>query len=677
MADWSVQYFGKQAITGVEIVKNKTPDLREAVIQACKDIRKSKSDHINMKLSMNQEALVGLPEEGGAPLYQPVGKIVYILSYADQSFVKKSHMFSFVSSDEDSTTGDSWSTYTCYMFKCKNDSDIKNIEFAAQHTMMQFKGRGRPVMSINEMNDVSEIDSAVAWWNACKIERYQLNVNSKTKVVTGVLKFQCNTDADQTISKIVRITSDICGAELVQLLADKFNLTDINHIEWAVFVIKKTGEPGILDEEENPIVNALQWKDPSEGEFMLKKLPKGLQRVAPEAVVKSSVQPSSHSVRALGPVLPYSPEQEDLLLSVMIKRQSGSSLGFKLTPSYLLQMCIAYCVVHQTDRDTRRLVNKISESIVKMIDDNLTEAEILLFWTCNTLKLIKCFGLQQDLYDIYCETARSELEGGVELALKSLLMFKEDPSTLPAPLSKEKWSTVPELRQVITNYCDGLEASMTKENLQDVVDRITAAMPTPQRTPRPKNASRDLGGAPPKLQLDDDPNTSTLVDGEDGNEELESPLPAERPGIDPLPEEWEELVDQETKHRFFANHITRQTSWTDPRDKLITVTLSKGSTGLGLGISGAKRTWDDRLILGIFVSSLVPNSAAAMEGTLREGDEILEVNGHSLIGVSREGAIDFLKQVKGGDSVVLLVSQEPETWTNPANEKAALRHTAL
>ena len=34
-----------------------------------------------------------------------------------------------------------------------------------------------------------------------------------------------------------------------------------------------------------------------------------------------------------------------------------------------------------------------------------------------------------------------------------------------------------------------------------------------------------------------------------------------------------------------------------------------------------------------------------MEGTLREGDEILEVNGHSLIGVSREGAIDFLKEV--------------------------------
>ena len=43
----------------------------------------------------------------------------------------------------------------------------------------------------------------------------------------------------------------------------------------------------------------------------------------------------------LGPMLPFNPDDEDLLLSVMITRQSGSGLGFKLTPSYLLQMCIS------------------------------------------------------------------------------------------------------------------------------------------------------------------------------------------------------------------------------------------------------------------------------------------------------------------------------------------------
>jgi C-terminal processing protease CtpA/Prc len=84
------------------------------------------------------------------------------------------------------------------------------------------------------------------------------------------------------------------------------------------------------------------------------------------------------------------------------------------------------------------------------------------------------------------------------------------------------------------------------------------------------------------------------------------------------------------------------------------------------------------LILGIFVSSLLPGSAATEPGCeVREGDEILEVNGHSLIGVVREGATDFLKQVQLGDTVTLLLSQEPKVWVDPTNEKAALKHTAL
>lgn len=109
------------------------------------------------------------------------------------------------------------------------------------------------------------------------------------------------------------------------------------------------------------------------------------------------------------------------------------------------------------------------------------------------------------------------------------------------------------------------------------------------------------------------------VGGADGADDGDIP-DGEDDGMPPLPAEWEELVDHETKHRFFANHKTRQTSWTDPRDKLVTVNLIKGGKGLGLGISGAKRTRDKRLVLGIFVSSLVPGSAADVDGTLHNGE---------------------------------------------------------
>lgn len=322
----------------------------------------------------------------------------------------------------------------------------------------------------------------------------------------------------------------------------------------------------------------------------------------------------------LGPVLPYNQDDEDLLLSVMIARQSGSGLGFKLTPSYLLQMCVSYCFENQSMDSLRRLLGKVAVEIEKIMADNLGSPDVLLFWCCNSLKLIKCFGLKQELYDLYCEVAKTSLENTVEMALKTIITLRSNKTPLPGILTNTDWTTIPQLRDVITQYYEKLDSTMSKENLQEVVDRITAAMPSPQKqTPsRARPPTDEISKLDLSEELPDLPVTSTPGGAGDADTS-QSDQRVERPGIDPLPEEWEELVDQETKHRFFANHLTRQTSWTDPRDKLVTVSLTKGDTGLGLGISGAKRTWDDRLVLGIFVSSLVPNSAAATDGHLREG----------------------------------------------------------
>ena len=63
-------------------------------------------------------------------------------------------------------------------------------------------------------------------------------------------------------------------------------------------------------------------------------------------------------------------------------------------------------------------------------------------------------------------------------------------------------------------------------------------------------------------------------------------------------------------------------------------------------------------MLGIFVSQLVPGSAADVDGRLREGDEIMEINSHNVIGLDREVVISYLKQVPQGGQVTLRVAQE-------------------
>lgn len=90
----------------------------------------------------------------------------------------------------------------------------------------------------------------------------------------------------------------------------------------------------------------------------------------------------------LGPLLPYHEDDEELLLDVMIARQTGTGLGFKLTPAYLLQMCIAFCSVKQGPASLERLLTKIAREIHKVVSSNPSNPDMLLFWASNTLKLM-------------------------------------------------------------------------------------------------------------------------------------------------------------------------------------------------------------------------------------------------------------------------------------------------
>ena len=348
----------------------------------------------------------------------------------------------------------------------------------------------------------------------------------------------------------------------------------------------------------------------------------------------------------LGPLLPYHEDDEQLLLDVMIARQSGNTLGFKLTPAYLLQMCIAFCSLKQGSGSLERLLTKIATEIHQVVSKNRENPQMLLFWASNTLKLMGALLKDPGVFAVFAECAKPLLDDTVAIALEGITACAKEGNLAP-DLAHAKWTTPLELRSIIVDHYRALDQNMSHESLREVVNRITAVIPSPMKSAQGETTQRlGFGSASPSSL----PMTSTPVNAgrRDAGSDVEQGMVSAIGGEDghhdeganiipPLPDEWEELVDHDTKHRFFANHKTRQTSWTDPRDKLITVNLIKGDKGLGLGISGAKRTRDGRLVLGIFVSSLVPGSAADVDGTLREGDEILEVNGHSLIGVSREG----------------------------------------
>lgn len=60
--------------------------------------------------------------------------------------------------------------------------------------------------------------------------------------------------------------------------------------------------------------------------------------------------------------------------------------------------------------------------------------------------------------------------------------------------------------------------------------------------------------------------------------------------------------------------------------------------------------------MGIYIKSVVPGGAADADGRLQAGDQLLKVDGQSLIGITQERAADYL--VRTGPVVTLEVAKQ-------------------
>uniref|UniRef100_A0AAY4CLK9 Afadin n=1 Tax=Denticeps clupeoides TaxID=299321 RepID=A0AAY4CLK9_9TELE len=103
------------------------------------------------------------------------------------------------------------------------------------------------------------------------------------------------------------------------------------------------------------------------------------------------------------------------------------------------------------------------------------------------------------------------------------------------------------------------------------------------------------------------------------------------------------------------NHFSTDSSDMQMRKEpeVVTVTLKKHN-GMGLSIVAAKGAGQDKL--GIYIKSVVKAGAADMDGRLAAGDQLLSVDGRSLVGLSQERAAELMTRT--GSVVTLEVAKQ-------------------
>uniref|UniRef100_A0A8C1Y4J4 Par-3 family cell polarity regulator beta b n=1 Tax=Cyprinus carpio TaxID=7962 RepID=A0A8C1Y4J4_CYPCA len=94
--------------------------------------------------------------------------------------------------------------------------------------------------------------------------------------------------------------------------------------------------------------------------------------------------------------------------------------------------------------------------------------------------------------------------------------------------------------------------------------------------------------------------------------------------------------------------------------KRLRIDLKKGPEGLGFTV-----VTRDSTVHGpgpILVKNILPRGAAVKDGRLQSGDRILEVNGVDITGRSQEELVAMLRSTKQGDSVCLVVARQEDMF---------------
>ncbi|KAJ8304672.1 hypothetical protein KUTeg_018255 [Tegillarca granosa] len=101
-------------------------------------------------------------------------------------------------------------------------------------------------------------------------------------------------------------------------------------------------------------------------------------------------------------------------------------------------------------------------------------------------------------------------------------------------------------------------------------------------------------------------------------------------------------------------------------DEPQTITIIKGARGKGLGFTIVGGSDSEKGNLGIYVRRIFPSGLIAEDGTMKEGDEILELNKDSLVGLTHKEALGKFRRLKRGPVTITFRSRIRSRANSPS-----------
>ncbi|MED6235845.1 hypothetical protein ATANTOWER_001096 [Ataeniobius toweri] len=186
-----------------------------------------------------------------------------------------------------------------------------------------------------------------------------------------------------------------------------------------------------------------------------------------------------------------------------------------------------------------------------------------------------------------------------------------------------------------------------------IVPTITPASDTSWQLPKSLQI-------PPNSKEKEKDGDTVRESGDNTNEDVRVKNPEVKIKVDGKEEDNEEL----------CSHVAW--SWDQPKSVQLTRAPSQS---LGISIMGGRgmgrRLSSGEMMRGVFIKHISPDSPAALNGTLRVGDRILEVSGVDLRDASHEQAVEAIR--RAGDTVVLLI----QSGLNRAQSPNPVNHERL